>query len=432
MGVTIGVVVHTDRHAVFAEAAHTLTGTGLEWVVYRHEGEVRELVQSLLARRRVDGLLLGPVPYDACREVLPESMPVTVIRPAALDLALALYRARVEHPKRTTISIDTFDVEAVTEVTEAVGMTGAQVQSLPYVTGQDAAAIAEHHLSTLGRAGLVITARMAVAHALRGRVPLVEILPMVSTIRAELHRLALRLQTQHANAFRFSAGVFLVADRSREFDVDRSRVGLMNLLLNTPEFAEAWVENRGRRGLVVLAHNALFERVTHNWLTVPVLSQAEEKLGIKVAAGFGIGGSARTCITLAERAAARAEAEPCPAGYLIEDSGVIIGPMGQDSHPVEFTYRDHDDRIEQLARGVGLSPATLSRLAAIERNLRGKAISPSDLANALGITDPSGRRLIRKLHERGLVRMEGSAQTHRKGRPTKLYRLEIDQALDIG
>ena len=85
--------------------------------------------------------------------------------------------------------------------------------------------------------------------------------------------------------------------------------------------------------------------------------------------------------------------------------------------------------LEGLAGRAGLSAATMSRLAALERSLAGRPITPGELARALGITDPSGRRLIRKLSEAGLVADEGSSQPHHKGRPTRLYRLAIHAAL---
>ena len=51
---------------------------------------------------------------------------------------------------------------------------------------------------------------------------------------------------------------------------------------------------------------------------------------------------------------------------------------------------------------------------------------------ALGITDPSGRRLIRKLAEAGLAVPDGSTQPYHKGRPTRLHRLAIASALAAG
>ncbi|MFC4083560.1 helix-turn-helix domain-containing protein [Amycolatopsis samaneae] len=427
MTVTVGVVLHAKSVPVFEEAARTVTGVTLRWAVYPHDDDIPAAAAKLLDEDRLDGLLMGLLPHDACRRLLPDDLPVAIVRPPALSLSLAFATALARKHRPGTVSVDTFAEDAVIEVGTALGLRARQVVALPYRAGQPAAEIVEHHLRTVRRGGFVISARAEVAHRLRGKLPVVQSLTVPSTVRAELHDLVLRLQSRRAAGFRFAAGVFLVAAPER--DLDRARVGLMNLLLNTPEFADAWIENRGRRGVIVLAHQALFDRMTHQWLTVPVLGEAEEKLGVRVAAGFGVGGSARACVMLAERAAARAEAEQRPSGYLVQDTGVVIGPMGAEGRPAEFTYRDHGARLERLARRVGLSAATLSRLVSVERAQHGRTLSPSELANALGITDPSGRRLLRTLLAGGLVTPEGSAQTHRKGRPATLFRLGIERAL---
>ncbi|HCT80279.1 MAG TPA: MarR family transcriptional regulator [Micromonosporaceae bacterium] len=424
----IGLVIHASHRAVFEDAARTLAGVTLEWVVYEHEDAIRDKVGNLLARQRLDGLLLGPVPYAKCRDLLPADLSVAMTRSAELDLALALFKAAAQGWRPTPVSIDTFDTDTVDEVSRALDLDQAQITCLPYDPEQSVSEIVDFHREALARTGAdyVISLRTAVASQLDGDTRVLGGLPGPSTIRAQLHELALRVQSKQASALRFAAGVFLIKASA---DVERSRVGLMNLLVNTPEFADAWIENRGRRGVVVFAHQALFEQATHNWVALPALGQALETLGIRVAAGFGVGASARSCLQLAERAATRAEQEDLPSAYLVEDSGVIIGPLSAAGSAVAFTYRDHGTEIEDLAGRVGLSAATLSRLAAIERTLEGKAISPSDLANAMGITDPSGRRLIRKLGESGLVEPEGSEQVHRKGRPTRLYRLGIGKAI---
>lgn len=419
----IGLVIHASHHAIFSEAARTLAGATLEWIVYEHEDDVRRLVRATLAKRHLDGLLLGPVPYAKCRDVLPPGLPVTVTRSAGLDLALALFKAQAKGWRPTPVSIDTFDTETVDEVATALDLDRDQIATLPYDPAQSIQDIVDFHERSTG--DYVISLRMAVTARLREGRPVLGALPGPATIRAQLNELALRIQAGQANDLRFAAGVFVITGAS---DLDKARVGLMNLLVNTPEFADAWIENRGRRGVVVFAHQALFERATQSWVSLPALGQAHETLGVRVAAGFGAGASARSCVQLAERAAARAEQEPNPSAYLIEDGGLIIGPMGPGSPALAFTYREHGAELETLAGQVGLSAATVSRLAAIERSLQGRPISPSDLANALGITDPSGRRLIRKLGESGLVEAQGSAQLHRKGRPTILYRLRITSA----
>lgn len=362
----------------------------------------------------------------------PADLPVAVLRSAGLDLSLALFRAVARGWSATPVSVDTFDAQTVDEVVRAAELDPSRVSCLPYDPEQSVAEIVAFHREALARTGAdyVISLRTAVAAQLAGETRVLGGLPGPATLRAQLHELALRVQSKQANALRLAAGVFLVGKAGPQLDLDRARVGLMNLLLNTPEFADAWIENRGRRGVAVFAHQALFEAATGSWVSLPALAQAHETLGIRVAAGFGVGASARSCVHLAERAANRAEQEESPSAYLIEDGGVIIGPMSPAGAALTFTYREHGAELERLAGEVGLSAATLSRLAAIERGQMGRAISPSDLAQQLGITDPSGRRLIRKLGDSGLVEVEGSTQVHRKGRPARLYRLRIGAAIE--
>jgi hypothetical protein len=429
MGVTIGVVLHADSRPVFEEAARTLTGVTLRWAVYTHDDDIRAIAGAVLAQEPLDGLLMGLLPHDACRGLLPDGLPIAVVRPAGLSLALAFAQASEDGLRRQPVSIDTFTHDEVAEVVDALGLNPGSVTAQPFRAGQPAAEIARQHLRTCRGGGFVISARTEVTGLLRDRLPVVRCRTVPSTVRAVLHDLVLRVQSERANEFRFAAGVFLVAGQPRGLGTGQARTRLANLLAGTPEFAGAWIENRERRGLVVLAHKALFDEVTHRWLTVPVLDRAADELGLRVAAGFAIGGAARTCVALAERAAVRAEAEGRPCAYLIEDSGVIIGPMSHEGRPAEFTYRDHGTRLETLAPRVGLSAGTLSRLVAVERQWQGRALSPAELANALGITDPSGRRLVRKLLAGGLVTATGSEQTHRKGRPTTLYRLGIERAV---
>lgn len=427
----IGLVLHASHRPRFEEAARTLTGVTFAWAVYEHEDQIRDRVAGLLRTGHVDGLLLGLVPYARSRDLLPPELPVTITRSAALDLALAWSRARGNGWPATPVSIDTFAQETVDEVATALDLDRTGIACLPFDPDQPIADVVAFHRDQLAKTGAsyVISVRTGVAAALDGSVAVLNALATPGTIRADLHELALRIRNKRADGQRFAAGVFLIAKPEESPDLDRARVGLLHLLLNTPEFADAWIDNRGRRGVVVFAHAALFETVTRQWVSLPVLAEARDTLGVRAVAGFGMGASARLCVALAERAATRAEQDADPGAYLISDNGLMIGPMGASGVPLTYTYREHGG-IEALAARVGLSPATLSRLAAIERTLAGRPVSPSDLARSLGITDPSGRRLIRKLSESQLAVDDGSSQVHRKGRPTRLYRLAITPALD--
>ena len=418
----IGLAVHAGHRPRFAEAARTLTGVELTWAFYERDEEIRDLVGGLLRETRLDALLLGPLPYARSRDLLPPGLPVAVTRSAALDLAIAWAVARGKGWPATPVSVDTFDRETVDEVADALDLDRSAIAALPFDADQSTEEIVAFHRSRLAvsHAPYLISARTAVAAALNGETQVLHAAPTPGTIRTSLHELATRARDRQ----RFISGFFRLSSPS----TDRHRVGLQHLLLHSPEFADAWIDERGHRALLVFGPASLFEAATRQWTTLPVLAEARERLGVRARAGFGIGASARLSVSLAEQAADRAGQD---AAYLFTDDGVTIGPMGSGPTvtPLTYTHREHGG-LEELAGRAGLSPATLSRLAAVERSLGGRPVSPGELARALGITDPSGRRLIRKLSEARLVIGGGSEQMTRKGRPARLYRLAITSALE--
>lgn len=423
MSVVIGVLVHARHQDVFRQAASTITGATLRWGVCRENDQACDRLRELLAAPGMNGLLVGPGSYEVVRGQVPDGLPVAVTRPGALELALAVARMRNDFPEHRRASIDTFEPDVIQEV---AGTLGVRHSALPYASGQPVEEVLAHHRTALRNGGVVITPREEIAEALRAEAPVVDSDLTADSVRGELQELLLHVRSGQADSARFAAGVFHIRDGD---DVDRSRAGLREILLQDPQLAGSWLENRGKRGLVLFAHKALLERATADWQVVPALQQAERTMDVRIAAGFGLGTSVRAGIALAERAAVRAEAEPNSCGFVIHDGGVIIGPIGGSGRRAEFAYRDHSAELESLAREVGLSATTLSRLVALERELRGRAVSPSELATLLGITDPSGRRLIRKLGTAELVTSEGSAQPTRRGRPTRLYRLRLGEAL---
>jgi hypothetical protein len=427
----LGLVLHSSHQARMLEASGTLTGVQLELVVYEQEREIRPKVEALLKRVRLDGILLGRVPYDACRDVLPPDLPFSINRYTALELTLTLGRALRQGWAPAPVSIDTFDRSVVDDVTTALGIEPEHVTCLPYDADTSYDRIVDFHERFLAEHpdGFVITVRSEVTRALGDKVRMLNVVPLESSVRAEVHELVLRIRSQRATELSFAAGIFSVIDFEKDSNLDRARVGLLNMLLNTPEFADAWVDTRGSRSVAVLAPRALFNEVTGNWSALPVLGTAQETLGIRVAAGFGFGSSARMCVVLAEAAVAHAEQTGAPCGFLMDEDGLMVGPLSAGSTPLRFTYRDHGPDLERLARRAGLSAATISRLAALDRNLAGRPLSPGDLAAAMHITDPSGRRLIRKLTASGLAVPQGSAQANRRGRPTNLYQLTIAAAI---
>lgn len=428
----LALVVAAGSAELFERCARTLDGVDLHWVRYGSEAEIRPGVANLLATTHIDAIYFGgPMAYDRSREALPAMLPVKVGRTDALDLALAYLEARGNGWAAGPITIDTFDEATVEEVNEAVGLGWEKVSCLPYAPDQSVDEIVDHHLGrgSAGAEGYAITGRSAVAERLDGRMRYIKVLSAPSTIRAGLAAIALEAHSRRSEELRFAAGVFTVLADAPSSAMDRARVGLVNVLLNAPAFADAWVHELSRGQVVVFAHKALFEEATDGWVASPVIGAAEESLGVRVAAGFGLGQSARTSVGMAEQAARRAERDGGGCAYLMGEGGIVVGPITDAARRLEFRYREHGPRLDALAREAGLSPTTLSRLVAVERQLRGRAVSPVELAEMLRVTGPTGRRLIRALAGAGLVAEAGISQSSGPGRPSHVFRLQVADAL---
>jgi hypothetical protein len=421
----LAMVVAAESRPSFEAAAQGLSGVDLEWIVYDGEHEIRERVRRHLATSHLDGIVLGPMPYDRCRDLLPETVTVGVVRVGPADLAITFARSVAQGRSLSPVSVDTFSVDVVHEVARALDIPVDQIECLPYSSETPVETIVEFHRAwrRCHPASWAISGRSEVVRRLGAEMPVLTRLTAPSTLRAALREAVLRIQSKQAGDQSFGAGVFRILPGPAA-DLDRARIALRHLLLNTPEFADAWIEDRGEAAVVAFAHRALLEKVTHRWELVPFVDAARADLGLVVAAGFGLGPSARTSVRYAEQAVARAALEGGGCGYVMGEGGMIVGPMGRGSR-LAFTYREHSDLLEALARGTGLSPMTLSRLAAVDQKLEGRSISPSELAASLGITDPSGRRLMRTLTAHDLAVEAGTAQSSRRGRPAHLFRLKI-------
>jgi len=145
VSLSIGLVIHASRRGVFEEAADLVSGVSLKWVTYESEQEIPPRVRNLISRHSLDGLLVGAMPYRACRDLLPRRLPVAITRSSSLDLALVFSQAQALGWEPVPVSIDTFDHEVVAEVTEAMRLDRTRVSCLPYADDLDVADICAFH-----------------------------------------------------------------------------------------------------------------------------------------------------------------------------------------------------------------------------------------------------------------------------------------------
>ena len=93
-------------------------------------------------------------------------------------------------------------------------MSPDQITCLPYSADTSYDEVIDFHRNFLAEHpdGYVITVRSEVTRALGGKARMLNVIPLESPVRAELHELVLRIQSQRAKELSFAAGIFSVID----------------------------------------------------------------------------------------------------------------------------------------------------------------------------------------------------------------------------
>lgn len=110
----------------------------------------------------------------------------------------------------------------------------------------------------------------------------------------------------------------------------------------------------------------------------------------------------------------------------------MIGPLSSTQRMV---YNDIPDKnLIQISERVGISPLYLNKILYIIQQKQGNTLSSEELSFFLNVTTRSASRILKKLEEGGLARVEYNRQLNFRGRPAKIYtidrsKLESGQAL---
>ena len=90
-----------------------------------------------------------------------------------------------------------------------------------------------------------------------------------------------------------------------------------------------------------------------------------------------------------------------------------------------MVYNDIPDKnLIQISERVGISPLYLNKILYIIQQKQGNTLSSEELSFFLNVTTRSASRILKKLEEGGLARVEYNRQLNFRGRPAKIYTID--------
>lgn len=109
--------------------------------------------------------------------------------------------------------------------------------------------------------------------------------------------------------------------------------------------------------------------------------------------------------------------------YVVDENENLIGPLDSDNYLI--IKNTIDDKIIKISRSSNLSTTTIQKIIAITKMNQSKKITASELAIKLDSSVRNANRILQNIASGGYAKVLLEKTTNTKGRPTKVYILDI-------
>lgn len=163
--------------------------------------------------------------------------------------------------------------------------------------------------------------------------------------------------------------------------------------------------------------------LTHNLTHCKVKMYLENTLPFPVHIGWGVGNSMYKARTNAQSANSMSVASPSAGTYVLTDHDQVIGPLGEENC---LEVRNQiNEYIQRISEETELSTLQLQKIMAVLSKTETNELTAEELAYHLGVTVRSANRVLNRLEEKGVARILYKKQEKLRGRPTKIYQIQL-------
>lgn len=179
--------------------------------------------------------------------------------------------------------------------------------------------------------------------------------------------------------------------------------------------------NFGRDEYIIFAHRgAINNEINYNKLFK--LQNDIKSRGFSLGVGIGIGVTAYQAEANGYKALKRCLDSNDFKIFSIDENETIKGPLGSDNE-LAYSLIASEEYIIDISSKTGLSCESIVKIMAISEIRQSKVYDTKELADYLGISDRSSRRILNKLVEANLARICAKETSKGGGRPKNLIEI---------
>lgn len=383
-------------------------------------------------RDRIDAAVFpGPWWYDLARTDHWLTVPATHIALSGSALYAALLRAsHLPEVDLRRVSVDSLAPEAVREAYAEIDLAADQVHCAGYSDPDSVAGFTAFHRDLLrsGESTLALTTILTVQRELTALgLPAHRISPTRATVRRALETAVLMGQGSRLGAHQIAMiavqVVPVASARGAGSDYWQQELALttQQQVLAEARRVEATVTRRSDSLLMVTTTYGGLEQLTDNLRTAPFARTVSGQLGVPIAVGLGSGQTARAAEANALSAVEESLAGGGRVAVYLDGGGarVELATTSDTSATTAEPRAEADQRAVRIVNRIaghvagGAEPAAGQQLVA----------DVETVADALQVSDRTGRRMLKELVDAGLAWPLPPVRSTAGGRPRQQFRL---------
>lgn len=161
--------------------------------------------------------------------------------------------------------------------------------------------------------------------------------------------------------------------------------------------------------------------ITKNFEVGYIPTMLKDNYNFSAAIGYGIGNN----ITEAKKHAENAlrESWNSDGSFVMTETNQMIGPL--ESAQLPNYPQNLPDNVFKIAESCKLSTLTIQKLISIIKMTGSYELTTTELADHMGVTVRNANRILRNLENGGAATIAHTRSTTSKGRPVKVYRLNL-------
>lgn len=329
------------------------------------------------------------------------------------------------------LSFDTIPSNEVIETFTELELNSEGLMMYPYSGYKPTEELVEYHYELFKSREVehCITCINSVYNKLKSMgVSVYRIKPTKMVIRETISIACQKSETLHFKSSQISVLILqiygmnkLIGENNASFNAHRINLKLQEVIIEFTEKISGSFVQQGDGKFKIFSTRGVLEH--HNKDDINVLLEKVAIItGLTANIGIGYGNTALGAEQNAYLALNHAKNYGENTTMLVDESGVIEGPL-QNENSLSYSYRSDDKEIIERLKRSGVNISTFSKLLSIQNKFGKGSVSTNDIANWLNMTQRNARRILSDLEKQNLAKIVGEEVPSTRGRPRKVYRV---------